>query len=278
MRTQRFRLPLQPTLEPLLTHVKGAVVVKPTATPPARPKALQAETDGRPYRVEGLCCSEEAMPGIFGPIAIKVTSASVDLRRLRTGVMALAREHRPEDSIGVVERWSFAKLDGVNTASIVARFAETDIAKQTIQEVLGHARRGISPAFLFSGVTTERTEDGEILTILNEIEPYEASLVSQPRLFSARVTRIGRFNLGQASLGMGGHNMDNNGAPPTLSNLTDLQGLSINAARMTLEGGAGDAKQRERLESFFRAYDAAIERGTPRAAAIGAGKAAAGMG
>ena len=252
---------------------------KAEATAPTpKTEALQADA-ATPYRVEGICCSESPMPGIFGPIQIKVRRGSVDLRRLRTGVMALAREHNPEDSIGVVERWSFAKLDGINSATIIARFAETDIAKRTVQEVLGHARRGISPAFLFDDVTTERMEDGEILTILNEIEPYEASLVSQPRLFSARVTRIGRFNLGQASMGKGDYAMTNDtGAAPILSNLSDLQGLSINAGRLALAAGRGDAKQRQMLEAFFAAYDDAIGRGTTRADAIGAGKAAARIG
>ena len=255
-----------------------------TAPPVKRTKAtteaLQADA-AMPYRVEGICCSEKPMPALFGPIAIKVTRKSVDLRRLRTGVMALAREHNPDDSVGVVERWSFVKIDGVNSATIIARFAETPTAELTVKEVLGHARRGISPAFLFDKVTTERTEDDEILTVLNAIEPFEASLVSQPREFSAHVTRIGRFTLGAASLSMGkgDHAMSNDtGAAPVLSNLSDLEGLSINAGRLVLAAGTGDTKQRQMLEAFFGAYDDAIGRGTTRADAIGAGKAAARIG
>ena len=251
--------------------------------PPARrvapPKAIAAQVDETtPCRFEGLTCSEEPLAGFFGPIRLKITRSSVDLRRLRSGTMAVLREHDPEQAVGVTERFSFVTTDGVRGASIIGRFTESPIALQTIQDAEGGSKVGLSPGFLFGAVEMEAGDDGEFVTVINELEIYENSLVSSPRLWNATLSRLGRFNLGQNSMrgeGMNAHTEI--GKAPTLSNLDDLVGLSINAGRKALESGAGSPKQRQKLGRFYTSYDEGLERGLSRSAAVEVAKDKAGM-
>ena len=245
----------------------------------ASPKAIVAQVDETtPYRFEGLTCSEEELPGFFGPIRLKVTRSSVDLRRLRSGTMSVLREHDPEQAVGVTERFSFVTTDGVRGAAIMGRFTESPIALQTIQDAEGGSKVGLSPGFIFGAVEMEAGDDGEFVTVINELEIYENSLVSSPRLWNATLSRLGRFNLGQNSMrgeGMNAHTEI--GKAPTLSNLDDIVGLSLNAGRRALEAGTGMPQQRERLGRFYKAFDAALERGLSRSAAVEVAKDKAGM-
>ena len=69
-----------------------------------------------------------------------------------------------------------------------------------------------------------------------------------------------------------------NGAFRTkLVSLDDLEGLSLEAGRMALRRGQGSERQRERLCRFYETFDAAIERGESRSAAIAAAKEHAGL-
>ena len=246
----------------------------------ASSKAIVAQVDETtPYRFEGLTCSEEELPGFFGPIRLKVTRSSVDLRRLRSGTMAVLREHDPEQAVGVTERFSFGTTDGVRGASIIGRFTESPIALQTIQDAEGGSKVGLSPGFIFGAVEMEPGDDGAFVTVINELEIYENSIVSSPRLWNATLTRLGRFNLGQSNM-RGEGMMDTHaeiGKAPTLSNLDDLVGLSINAGRKALESGAGSPKQRQKLGRFYASYDEGLERGLTRDAAVTAAKVSAGM-
>ena len=248
-------------------------------TPP--PKETLQTDDSTPFRISGLLAASEDLPGLFGPLRLDCSRAACDTRRLDAGVMSLTREHVLEDAIGVVERLSFDRVGGVDQITMIGKIDESPLGKSVQESVNFGSRRGLSPGFIYSGTQFDEMDTGELRTTITRFEPYEAAVTAAARLYRATISRHGRFSAAAMSM-RGKLSMSTNngqtGAAPELTSLSDLHGLSLAVGRKMLSSGAGSPEQRQKLSTFFTSFDAAIERGLTRTAAIEVAKDASGLG
>ena len=192
--------------------------------------------------------------------------------------MSLTREHVLEDAIGVVESLDFARVDGVDQITMIGKIDESPLGKSVQESVNFGSRRGLSPAFIYSGTQFDEMDTGELRTTITRFEPYEAAVCAAARLYRATISRHGRFSL--ASMSMGGKAMSTNGktgAAPELNSLSDLHGLSLSVGRKALSSGAGSPEQRRRMTQFYDTFDKAMSMGKTRSESIEIAKRETGL-
>ena len=247
-------------------------------TPPPR-ETLQTDALAL-FRISGLLAASEDLPGLFGPLRLDCSREACDTRRLIAGVMSLTREHVLEDAIGVVERLDFARVDGVDQITMIAKIDESPLGKSVQESVTFGSRRGLSPGFLYSGVEFDEMDTGELRTTITRFEPYEAAVTAAARLYRATISRHGRFSAAAMSM-RGKLSMSTNngqtGAAPELNSLSDLHGLSLSVGRRALSSGAGSPEQRQKMTQFYDTFDKAMSMGKTRSESIKVAKREAGL-
>ena len=215
-------------------------------------------------RITLVVASEEAMPGLFGDMIFHCSPEAHNMRRLALGTMSLLRQHNDDDPVGRVLSLQHVQ----DRTGAWAIFGEAEIAdiprgKETLEELRTGARLGVSPAFLIREIDF----DDDFNMQVKEAEIYECSLVTGPRFYGARVL----------SMNMEASMSTTNGKVHNVVSTSDMTGLSLAAAREVLRSGKGSERQRSKLEEFFKAFDAGLERGLSRDVAAAAAKAATGL-
>ena len=240
-----------------------------TTTPKPRTTTHQAfetfapDMDTKPLaRITLAVASEEAMPGLFGDMIFHCSPEAHNMRRLALGTMSLLRQHNDDDPVGRVLSLQHVQ----DRTGAWAIFGEAEIAdiprgKETLAELRTGARLGVSPAFLIREIDF----DDDFNMQVKQSEIYELSLVTGPRFYGARVLNM------EASMST------TNGKVHNVVSTSDLTGLSLAAAREVLRSGKGSERQRSKLEEFFTAFDAGLERGLSRDVAAAAAKLVVGL-
>ena len=198
--------------------------------------------------------SERTLPGFLGTIRLICQPDSVDLERLRSGVMNLCADHRLDVPIGRVPSLT---ITGGNVTG-QAEIAVTDAGRKHLVELDQGLRVGVSPGFEILKVAPDpKGQDFDI--VVEKFAPYECSLVTAARNPDSRIT--GRFS-------MGGNTMNGTTLETPLVNTYDTVGLSLAAGRVALQDGAiTDPVRRRQLEKFYQEFDLRIGRGETRNAA-----------
>ena len=251
---------------PVAAQAQRTTTPKPRTTTHQAFETFAPDMDTKPLaRVTLAVASEEPMPGLFGDMIFHCSPEAHDMRRLSLGTMSLLRQHNEDDPIGRVLSLHHVQ----DRTGAWAIFGEAEIAdiprgKETLAELRTGARLGASPAFL----NREIDFDDDFVMQIEQSEIYELSLVTGPRFYGARVLSVSM----EASMMSTG-----NGKVHSVVTTSDLIGLSLAAARQVLVSGQGSERQRSKLEEFFKAFDAGLERGLSRDVAAAAAKLAVGI-
>ena len=265
---------VQPRRTPMLNHVTPGHHAHGYTPAQRTPTTLQRFTVNAPAnaykRLATLnlnVASERVLPGFLGTIRLACQPDSVDLERLRAGVVNLCAYHSLSTPIGRVKSMSI--LGGNVTAQ--AEIAVTDAGRKYLAELDQGLRLGCSPGFELLTVVPDPNGNGQDFDVLVERwAPYEVSICTAARNPDSRIT--GRFS-------MGGNTMNGTTLETPLVNTYDTVGLSLAAGRVALQDGAiTDPVKRRQLESFYEEFDLRIGRGETRNAAAVAAREKAGIG
>ena len=202
---------------------------------------------------------ETQLPGFFGTITLRCRSDSVNLDRVKSGLVNLCADHRLDVPIGRI----LAVTIGNRAVTANAEIAVTDNGQKYLDELDQGLRLGVSPGFIINEVEPDENSDG-LDIIVTAWEPYEISLTAGPRNPKSRI--IGRFAMNVQTLEQG-----------QLVNTDDVDGFALSAGRRALDSGKITRHKAAKLRVFYRAYDRAIENGLTRAAAIETAKSEAGF-
>ena len=127
-------------------------------------------------RLSLLVADEARMPGFFGTIALQCDPASVDLSRVKSGLLSLCLDHDPTKPAG---RIVHASIDGA-VLYAVGEVADVPDGREYLESIDNGLRLGVSPGFIISGF--ELQEDGDNLhTKVTSWQPYEISATAIPR-------------------------------------------------------------------------------------------------
>ena len=262
-------------------HKRGTNAQTPKQTPKRRVRAqtgarglltVNAPVGPRKGRtvIDFTAATDAEMESFMGTIQLQIDAESVDLSRLSGGVLSLAVDHDTSKLMGrVVEATIYpGRLD------MLAEVSTTATATEAMAEISDLTRAGFSPGFLIEKVRILDEDDESydpdqyMQIVCEKWEPYEISSTAIPRNPSARLRGI-------ASMNRNGSNavMD----APEILHREDLIGLSLAAGREVLRSGSGSESQREKLEEFFKVFDAGLGDGLSRDAAAVAAKVAVGL-
>ena len=208
--------------------------------------------------------SERTLPGFLGTIRLICQPDSVDLERLRAGVMNLCADHSLSTPIGRVT--SLTVASGILSGQ--AEIATTDAGRKYLDELDQGLRIGVSPGFEIVKVSPDpKGQDFDI--VVERFAPYEVSICTAARNPDSRIT--GRFS-------MGGNTMNGTTLETPLVNTYDTVGLGLAAGRVALHDGViTDPVRRRQLEKFYQEFDLRTGRGETRNAAAIAAREAAGI-
>ena len=254
--------------EKLLSELRENQPARRTPTPRPTPSRLEvnapipARTDREHLNM--LVSSDTWLHDFFGRVRLEHRKESVELRRLHSGVLQMLADHDSTRPVGRVVSLNL-ELDALYGR---VEFGQTPRAQAVLTEINEGLRSGISPGFLvLESRFLQRGEAGydenRIDTIVSKWELHEISSVTSPRNHLAKV--------------ISGGNVMTITTMPNAATLTDLDGLSLIAARRALELGTGSPSQRAKLTRFFNAFDDALANGFSRSAAITQAKGESGI-
>ena len=128
-------------------------------------------------------CDEVKMPGLFGSIRLKCTLESVDLARLKAGLIAFLADHNSEKIIGKVVSMA---VEGGSVYAI-ADVYDFQRSHEIVKEIRSAARNGVSPGFIPKKYEKDPDGDGAMPYMITAWQPYEVSSTAIPRGLSALV-------------------------------------------------------------------------------------------
>ena len=263
--------PLEPMALPARRAVKSPTLAFPRATgyrvgtvpTPAKRAAVQpvqgaqAQVSGSKYDARFIVATPRNLRGLFGNTRLRCGRENVDLERLDRGLLAWAADHDSQRLIGIVREVTFQR----GQVHGAADYLSTPFALQIKAEIDFGSRNGCSPGFILEKYELSDGEDYEMDIDVTLWSPFEISSTATP------------LNPESVHYGLNGGSMTINDAiKPELLNTDDLPGLSLALGRRVLRDGKGSAAQRERLETFYLEFDAALSRGLPRDMAVQAAK------
>ena len=204
-----------------------------------------------------VVATSDPLPDLFGQIVLTITPDSVDLNRVKSGVLNLHENHFTDRPIGRVISSSIDSgiLYGV------AEIAATPDGARYLQDFDQHLKIGTSPGFQITDLEMTDGPDGSLITTVLKFEPHEYSQTSIPRSRIARATRRLSMNFDEMRL----------------VHIDDMDGLSLEAGRRALRLGKVSGSQREKLSTFYKTFDAELAQGQSRAEAISKAKIVAGI-
>ena len=211
--------------------------------------------------------SDRDVPAFLGTTRLACTPESVDLERLRNGILSLCVDHIQSLLIG---RITSATIGG-GVLDMQAEVSDTPYARRIMEEFDDMTRAGFSPAFLINNSEmlpeSDPSFDSDLFqTVVTSFTPYEVSSCACPRNPTALLK-------GESSMSMNANLVDK----PELVSVDDPIGLGLSAGRMAMRSGQGTERQRVKLEAFFAVYDKLRAQGQDRDAAALAAKEAAGL-
>lgn len=227
-------------------------------------RTQQRSTRGQRFRVDAPAQSglvtlarlnirvadSDRMPGgFFGTTALKIDADSVDLNRVRSGLLNFALDHDTERLAGRVP--SSTIEGGVLYAQI--EVADVPNGHKFLAEYDAGLRQGVSPGFLVLDATMTEGKDGELEMTVTRFEPFEYSSTAIPRGKNARV--VSRYSQGGKAM-----TMTDTGQPKLVST-SDIPSLEVEACRVALKGSTGKPKQRGTMRLFVDEYDRLIGTG-----------------
>ncbi len=246
----------------------------PQPTPTPRVERLQTVTKRAPKtdyeyldRLNILVADEEKLAGAFGSLRLDCTPDAVDLSRLNSGIRLLS-DHDSSSPIGRVT----AITVGSGQVTAQAEIAVTENARAKLEEINQGLRSGISPGFIITQLEADKDSD-DFAMVVTKWQIVEISSSPIPRNPTARL--LSRYSMNDMH--------ERNTMTTTLESgqnvvhVDDMDGLSLEAGRVALRQGIADPVKRSKLVRFYEAFDAAINQGQSRTAAIASARAAAGI-
>lgn len=161
-------------------------VYRTEAAPAAAPTRKAGGAPERLARLRVVVASDAELPGYFGSVKLVVDRDSVDLSRLRDGVLPVLADHDARRPIGSVRSASVSPGE----LSAVVDIYDVDGAAETLRQIRapGGLRKGISPGFIIQEAHLEPSGGDDVGTfVITKWQPFEISTTPIPKNQAARI-------------------------------------------------------------------------------------------